>query len=1050
MVENVDFSILTSKVFWLAQVVIQSPRSSAEETALLFSGPQFFVALIAGVVLAFAFQFLLTNFSIAAGISYLGHQADSGSEDNRDGRSHAVGDRSLGGAVRKISFKVGLWTLVTVSIALFFACFLAVRLSLLVNPLLGAIIGLVIWGAYFSLLLWLSSTTVGSLIGSVVNTVTSGFQAMVNTATAALGGKVVSNRMVSTAEAAASAMRRELTAGIDPSNLRDTLEDYLESLRPPELDIKNIRREFETLLHDPELPSLADSDSWKKIDRQTFVDLIRSRSDLSPREVDRLADELEASWKQVTLKQKKQTDIIGELRDYLGSALPEKLRSNELTTKVDQLIAATNKNSQETSQQDSSLANRAMQFATTTLMGIVLGRKDLSDFDVEEILNRLRAVKDRVGEQTGKLANQVSGKAADLAPSIVRSDVENYLLNTYSWQMNPDILEQEFRQVIYDSDADPKIVRQQLESLNRDYFRELLTQRGIFTQSKIAEIADRLEKVRLDVIAKTLGGEIREQVEDLCHQAANYFRTVPATTLLSENAEYDFAKLLENADVEPELLLQVLQRLDDGTLTQVLIQNQDRHLNQQQTREIINLLSKGRDRALEKAQERLASEKSLAQGLQLRLESYLRNTHKAELNPEGIKRDLQTLVQDPEVGLITLRQRFSQFDRDTLVKLLSQRQDLSEEQTKQILDQVESTWDNLVHTPQALANRAKEQYDDFTTRFADYLRNTNLEELNPEGIKRDLATLLDDPKAGTLFLRRRLSQIDRETLVKLLSQRQDLSEEQINQTLNGIQSAISQIIKTPRRLATRTQTQVQDFQANLENYLRNTDKDELNPESIKRDLHLLLKDPRLGIESLSDRLTKFDRSTLVALLAQRPDISEEEANRIASEIEAARNQFVEQVRSVQRRIQTVIDGIFGRIRKYLNSLERQELNYDGIRRDIRQLFSDPQAGFESLRDRLSHFNRDTLVAILSSRDDISEADAKRIIDQIEAARNNVLQRAERLQQSALARLEDLKHQAKSSAAETRKAAEIAAWWLFGTALTSAVLSAVAGAIAVIG
>lgn len=35
--------------------------------------------------------------------------------------------------------------------------------------------------------------------------------------------------------------------------------------------------------------------------------------------------------------------------------------------------------------------------------------------------------------------------------------------------------------------------------------------------------------------------------------------------------------------------------------------------------------------------------------------------------------------------------------------------------------------------------------------FAEYLRNTNLEELDPEGIQRDLTKLLDNPKEGGFF-----------------------------------------------------------------------------------------------------------------------------------------------------------------------------------------------------------------------------------------------------------------------------------------------------------
>ena len=197
-----------------------------------------------------------------------------------------------------------------------------------------------------------------------------------------------------------------------------------------------------------------------------------------------------------------------------------------------------------------------------------------------------------------------------------------------------------------------------------------------------------------------------------------------------------------------------------------------------------------------------------------------------------------------------------------------------------------------------------------------------MEELNPEGIKRDLETLLANPQEGATALRDRLSQVDRETLVKLLSQRQDLSEEQVNQIIDQVQDAIKNIIRAPRRLASRTAERVADFQANLEDYLRHTNKEELNPEGIKRDLQLLLQDPRTGIESLGDRFSQFDRSTLVALLSQRSDISEEEANRIVEQIESVRNSIVEQYQQIQQRVQSVIDGIFGKnsqLSKFLGS-----------------------------------------------------------------------------------------------------------------------------------
>lgn len=152
--------------------IVQTPQSlllaqavaPADEFALAFlSGPQFFIALIAGVVMAFAFQFVLSNLSIAAGIS----AGINPAETNKEG---------WGKKVRKIEAKVGSTTIFIVNIALFVACFLAVKLTLIHDAGLGAIVAVVIWSVYFLLLLWVSSQAIGSLVGAVGNTAGSGLQ----------------------------------------------------------------------------------------------------------------------------------------------------------------------------------------------------------------------------------------------------------------------------------------------------------------------------------------------------------------------------------------------------------------------------------------------------------------------------------------------------------------------------------------------------------------------------------------------------------------------------------------------------------------------------------------------------------------------------------------------------------------------------------------------------------------------------------------------------------------------------------------------------------
>ncbi len=1019
--------------FGLAPILTQEALTP-EEASVLFSGPKFLVALLAGVLMAFAFQLLLTNFSVAVGIS--SWEIDSDSDDDSE---------SLGTKMRSVQTKIGAWALLTVSIALFIACFLAVKLSLIESASLGAIIGVVIWATYFSLVIWLGSSAVGSFIGSIANTVTSGFQALMGTATAGIGANAAKNQLVSTAEDITAAVRRELTSGFNPEDIRNTLQSSLGSLQLPKLDITEIRNQFDQLLKDTDLQSVANSDLLQNINRQTFVDLISSRTDLSQEDINRIADQFQGAWQQALNRSNPTEQVI----NLLKSASPEELNSDQLGERLQQLVTVGGGNG-------NGIIKQAIQYGLSAAAPAVLERVNLSNIDVNKITNQLQKLKEKVQdvdvnqitEQFKKFRDeateQVSAKLPISPKNTIKTDVEDYILNSFPWHFNRITLRDEFKELIYDVNADPTTVGRELEEINQEYFANLLKQRGDVSEVRVKEISEQMESDRSEVLETVKQAQAQEKGQDFRSGIEDYLRSTGKEELNPEGIERDFAKLVEDPEAGFEDLSDRFGQFDRDTYVQLLQQRQD--ISQEEANNIVSQLERSRDNFLNRARELQEQAKAKADELRQRVEDYLRNTNKDELNPESIKREFQVLLDDPQAGISQLTSRLSQFDRDTLVQLLNQRQDLSEEQINQTLDQIEAVRDSILQVPQ----QAKEQYEKTSKAIAEYLRNTNLEELDPEGIRSDLEKLLDDPQAGALALRDRLSHFDRETLVKLVSQRGDLSQEQVDQIIDQVQDAIASIVRAPRRLAKRTTQVALDFEANLEDYLRNTNKEELNPEAIKRDLQLLLSSPRAGIGSLSDRASKFDRSTIVALLSQREDISEEEANRIVDQIESVRSSIVEQFQQIQQRVQSVLDGVFAKVRNYLNSLDRSELNYEGIKQDFGKVFDDPQAGFEALRDRLSQFDRDTLVAVLSSREDISQEDANRIIEQIEAARDGVLQRAERIQQETQKRLKAIQEQAKKQAQETKKTVANAAWWLFWTALTSLGASAIAGAVAVAG
>jgi len=703
-----------------AQVPISPEPATPEAASVVFSGPRFFVALISGILLAFAIQLMLTNFSVAAGISYLGRSSSS-----KDDHSHS--DESNGGvgtAMRKISTGVGIWTLITVSIALFFACYLAVQLSLLSNIGLAAIVGLVIWAAYFSLLIWFSSSTVGSLIGSVVNTATSSFQMLVGAATAALGGQAAKRQAVSTAEAVVDAVKHELGSGIDPVSIRESIEDYINRLRLPEFNMGQIRRDFESLLNDPEIAELAENDRLRHIDRQTFVDLVSRRTDFSKQEVDRLADLLQGVWEQ-TLGRTRRRDTRAELIDYLQTTQPGQLQIQELNAKLDRLLAE-QRSQQSGGGSDSSggWLQNTVQTGMNSLIGLLAGRTDLSDLDLEKALGKLQQAPAKLSEQASKTMNKVQGSGtAKQSEGPIRVDVDNYLHNTYSWQMTSERVAREFREVLYDPEADPNAVIAQLSSLNRNYFVDALTSRGVFAQAKIQQLADQLESIRQEVLTTAKTAREREIELDLRERVEIYLTLTPIEQLYSDDTLPAFKSLLEDSDADYNTLQARLAPYNRDTLRQILLQRPE--ITPAEAERILTALETTRDRTLSESQSLDEQAKQRLNDVQQRLESYLRNTGKSELNPEGIKRDLQLLFNEPQLGLQALKHRAGQVDRTTIVQLLQQRQDISSEEANQIVDQVESNWNSVVYAPRNLTGAVQDNYSQVTTNLSNYLRRTN-------------------------------------------------------------------------------------------------------------------------------------------------------------------------------------------------------------------------------------------------------------------------------------------------------------------------------------
>ncbi|AFZ29678.1 hypothetical protein Glo7428_1105 [Gloeocapsa sp. PCC 7428] len=338
----------------LVTVVAFEQITASNYSSPTFSGSQGFLVLIAGVLLAFAFQLLLGNFFIALGISYSESEPAPDVED-------------LDTKIDKIGMVVGLRALGTLSITLFAACSLAVKLSFMHDRLLGAILGLIIWAAYLSLLIWVSSTTVSSVIGTLLKTATSGLQGIIGTAAVAIGAKNVSEQLVSTAETAAATIRQELSSAVDSVTTREAIDNYLKKLQLEKADREEIRAQFERLVAEPEMKSLARENHLRQMGRQTFVDLVNSRTEFSKQSINQVLDSWESFWQQAWNQPQPQV-LNGGLLNGHKLVAPEELKPSQLTPKLEQLIETTR---QQQAQQQAEAAQKVAETAAWWLFGTI-------------------------------------------------------------------------------------------------------------------------------------------------------------------------------------------------------------------------------------------------------------------------------------------------------------------------------------------------------------------------------------------------------------------------------------------------------------------------------------------------------------------------------------------------------------------------------------------------------------------------------------------------------------------------------------------------------
>lgn len=199
-----------------------------------------------------------------------------------------------------------------------------------------------------------------------------------------------------------------------------------------------------------------------------------------------------------------------------------------------------------------------------------------------------------------------------------------------------------------------------------------------------------------------------------------------------------------------------------------------------------------------------------------RVEDYLARTGKSELNPEGIKRDIDRLVSDPRAGVDAILARLNEMDRSTITSILAQRKDMNQDEARRVVDMVAGTVNSLKSRYQTTKESGREATSTTESqagmggRVRGILESTDNPELNYEGIKADFETMLHDPRAGANSLIHRLRSIDRDDIKQMILQTNpNMREEDAERMVSKVENTRDDVIARAERMRDEVQARVQ-------------------------------------------------------------------------------------------------------------------------------------------------------------------------------------------------------------------------------------------------
>lgn len=497
----------------------------------IFTGPYFLVAIVAGLILAVAFQFVLTNLSVATGLSMV--SAEGGGKGGGKGggeKSHS----SAGQTARKMTTGLGVWALITASIALFFASWLAVELSLAPNLLVGVVLGLTVWGLFYVVMTLFEASAISSLVGSLMGAARGGLKTAYATTTSMFSSSP-DERAAEAATAATKAVKQEIMHAMGDKQLRDTLDKFVRDVGGKPMSAADIRKEMEKLIDHTEFRAVAAQEGLTDAEIDTMIADLHTEGVIEKSQTGTVAKGVKDAFNQFKQEQRSGKDRVTAGVDAAMKAAG-KSDAEDTRRKVEQYLRGTHKSElnpegikrdlnklfDDPKEGRKRLAERASHIDRSHVEALLAQRDDIDRTQASKVVDSVMQTFKSMGDsalnatasaQAEATHQQRTGEARKMTEKRLRA----YFERTGQPELNYEGLKHDVQLLLHDPDAGLDALEARARSMDRETIMGVVRATPGIKEHQAERVVSAIEEGRDKALAR--GQEMKRKVERKVEEA---------------------------------------------------------------------------------------------------------------------------------------------------------------------------------------------------------------------------------------------------------------------------------------------------------------------------------------------------------------------------------------------------------------------------------------------------------------------------------------------------------------------------------------------------